>query len=112
MTRVRWIGEISIFALLAMMALYVMAPFHSTAVILIVLVAPLFLFFVFPSAIRAGWTKCSSLAHSFTWWHWLILFAVLSGLDYRMKSYDVADIASNPVDASVKVRLSWMLSWH
>ena len=105
MTRVRWIGEVAIFALLGMMALYVMAPFHSKVVILIVLVAPLLLFFVFPSAIRGAWTNVSSLVQSFTWWHWLVLLALLGSLDYRMKAYDVADIAADPVDTSVKIRL-------
>jgi O-antigen ligase len=106
MTRIRWIGEIAIFALVAIMALYLMAPFHSKAIILFVLIAPLLLFFVFPSAIRAAWTNVTSLVHSFTWWHWLVLLAMLGGLNFRMKeAYDVADIASNPVDASVKIRL-------
>ena len=105
MTRVRWIGEVAIFALLGMMALYVMAPFHSKVIILIVLVAPLLLFFVFPSAIRGAWTNVSSLVQSFTWWHWLVLLALLGSLDYRMKAYDVADIAADPVDTSVKIRL-------
>ena len=106
MTRVRWIGEIAIFALIGMMALYVMAPFHSKVVVAIVLVAPLLLFFVFPSAIRGAWTNISSLVESFRWWHWLILLAVLGSLDYRLKVYDVADIASDPVDTSVKIRLA------
>ena len=105
MTRVRWIGEVAIFALLGMMALYVMAPFHSKVIILIVLLAPLLLFFVFPSAIRGAWTNVSSLVQSFTWWHWLVLLALLGSLDYRMKAYDVADIAADPVDTSVKIRL-------
>ena len=105
MTRVRWIGEIAIFALVGMMALYAMAPFHSKAIVLTVLIAPVLLFFVFPSAIRAAWTNVTSLVHSFTWWHWLVLFAALSGLDYRWEAYDVADIAADPIDASVKVRL-------
>ena len=91
---------------LAIMALYVMAPFHSKVVILLVLVAPLLLFFVFPSAIRAAWANVSSLVQSFTWWHWLVLLALLGGLDYRMQAYDVADIAANPVDASVKIRIA------
>lgn len=106
MTRVRWIGEIALFALIGMMALYVMAPFHSKMLILIVLVAPLLLFFVFPPAIRGAWTNIGSLVQSFTWWHWLILLALAGSLDYRMKVYDVADIASNPVDTSVKIRLA------
>ena len=105
MTRVRWMGEVAIFALLGMMALYVMAPFHSKVIILIVLLAPLLLFFVFPSAIRGAWTNVSSLVQSFTWWHWLVLLALLGSLDYRMKAYDVADIAADPVDTSVKIRL-------
>ncbi len=106
MTRVRWIGEIGIFALLGIMALYVMAPFHSKAIILIVLIAPFLLFFVFPSAVRAAWTNVNSLVQSFTWWHWLALLALLGSLDYRMQAYDVADIAANPVDTSVKIRLA------
>ncbi len=105
MTRVRWIGEVAIFALLGVMALYVMAPFHSKVVVLTVLFAPLFLFFVAPFAIRGAWTNTNSLAQSFTWWHWLVLLALLGSLDYRMKAYDVADIATNPVDTSVKIRL-------
>jgi O-antigen ligase len=105
MTRFRWIGEIAVFALLSITALYVMAPFRSNAVILVVLVAPVLLLFVFPSAVRAAWTNVTSLVHSFTWWHWIVLLALLSGLDYRMQSYDVADIAANPIDTSVKIRL-------
>jgi len=106
MTRVRWIGEVVIFALLGMMALYVMAPFHSKAIVLIVLVAPLLVFFVFPAAIRGAWINASSLVQSFTWWHWLTLLALLGSLDYRMKAHDVADIAANPIDTSVKIRLA------
>src|SRR5215831_7979337 len=106
MTRVRWISEIAIFALLGIVALYVMAPFHSKIATLLVLVAPVLLFFLFPSAIRAAWANVSSLIQSFTWWHWLVLAALLGGLDWRTEAYDLADIASNPIDASVKVRIA------
>jgi O-antigen ligase len=105
MTRVRWIGEIAIFMLIGLLALYAMAPFHSKVVVLIVLASPLLLFFVFPSAIRGAWTNVSSLVGAFTWWHWLVLIVVLGSLDYRMKVYDLADIASDPVDTRVKIRI-------
>lgn len=105
MTRIRWIGEIAIFALLSITALYVMAPFHSKVAILLVLVAPILIFFVLPSAFRSTWETAKSLVHSFAWWHWLVLFALLGGLNYRMQTYDLADISANPVDTSVKLRL-------
>lgn len=104
MTRFRWIGEITIFALLSITALYVMAPFRSNAVILLVLVAPVFLFFVFPSALRAAWTNVISLIHSFTWWHWLLLFGLLSSLTWRLR--EIQDISSNPLDAAALFRIA------
>jgi O-antigen ligase len=103
MTRIRWIGEIAIFALLSVTALYVMAPFHSRVIILLVLVAPVLLLFVFPSAFRAAWSNVVALGHSLTWWHWLILLGLLSSLTFRLR--DIEDINSNPLDAAALFRI-------
>lgn len=104
MTRIRWIGEIAIFALLSITALYVMAPFHSKVAILLVLVAPVLLLFVFPSAFRAAWSNAVRLAHTFTWWHWLIFLGLLSSLTFRLR--DIEDINSNPLDAAALFRIA------
>src|SRR5215472_14339929 len=103
MTRVRWIIEISAFALLSFAALYIMAPFHNKAIILAVLAAPLLGFFVFPSAFRAAWTNLLSLAHTFTWWHGLLLLGLLSSLTFRFR--EIQDINANPLDAAALFRI-------
>jgi hypothetical protein len=103
MTRVRWIIELSAFALLSFAALYIMAPFHSKAIVLAVLAAPLLGFFVFPSAFRAAWTNLLSLAHTFTWWHGLLLLGLLSSLTFRFR--EIQDINANPLDAAALFRI-------
>src|SRR5271170_6852052 len=103
MTRVRWIWEILPFAFLSVLALYVMAPFHSNLVIAFVLVAPLFIAIAMPAALREAIENTRALARSFTWWHWLILFAMTSGLVFRIR--EVQQIESNPLDASALVRI-------
>ena len=98
MTRVRWIWEILPFAFLSVLALYVMAPFHSNLVIALVVVAPLVIAIAMPTALRETIENTRALARSFTWWHWLILFAMISGLVFRIR--EVQQIESNPLDAS------------
>jgi O-antigen ligase len=103
MTRVRWIWEILPFAFLSVLALYAMAPFHSNLVIALVLIAPLVLAFAAPSVFREAIENTRALARSFTWWHWLILFAMISGLVFRIR--EVQQIEANPLDASAMVRI-------
>lgn len=103
MTRVRWIWEILPFAFLSVLALYVMAPFHSNLVIALVVVAPLVIAIAMPTALRETIENTRALARSFTWWHWLILFAMISGLVFRIR--EVQQIESNPLDASALVRI-------
>jgi O-antigen ligase len=103
MIRARWIWEVLPFAFLSVLALYVMAPFHSNLVIVLVVIAPLVVAFAVPTAFREALENTRALARSFTWWHWLILFAMISGLVFRIR--EVQQIESNPLDASAMIRI-------
>jgi O-antigen ligase len=103
MARVRWIWEVLPFAFLSVLALYVMAPFRSKLVIVFVVIAPLVAAFVIPNAFREAIENIRGVAHSFAWWHWLILFVMISGLTFRVR--EVQEIESNPLDASAMIRM-------
>jgi O-Antigen ligase len=103
MTKLRWIWELTSFALLSVIALYAMAPFRSNFIILLVFAVPLVLVYVLPSATRALIDNATELRKSFTWWHWLILISFISGLTFRMR--EVQEIESNPLDAAAIVKL-------
>lgn len=105
MTRIRWIWELLGFALLSVIALYAMAPFRSNLTIVLVLMAPLVLAFMAPSATRPLVEGTANLTKSFTWWHFLILLAVISGLNFHTRVRDVKDVISNPLDPEALVRI-------
>jgi exopolysaccharide production protein ExoQ len=102
-SRVRWVWQILPFVFLSILALYAMAPFRSNLAIVVVLAAPLILSFVVPTAFPQAIENARALVRTFTWWHWLILFAVISGLVFRIR--EVQQIESNPLDASAMVRI-------
>jgi O-antigen ligase len=102
-SRVRWAWQIVPFVFLSVLALYAMAPFRSNLAVVAVLATPLVLAFVLPAAFREAIANGRALARSFTWWHWLILFALISGLVFRIR--EVQQIESNPLDASAMVRI-------
>jgi O-antigen ligase len=106
MTKMRWLWELTGFALLSVIALYAMAPFRSNLVIALVLLIPFTLVFLAPSAARALVENAAELLKSFTWWHWLVLLAVLSGLNFHTEVRDVKDVTSNPLDAEAKFRIA------
>jgi O-antigen ligase len=105
MTKTRWIWELMGFSLLSIFALYAMAPFRSNLIIALILALPFVLVFLVPSAFRALAENASGLAKSFTWWHWLILLAFVSGLNFHTEVRDVKDVASNPVDTEALFRI-------
>ena len=98
MTRVRWFGELTAFALFSVFALYAMAPFRSPLVISLVLLLPLVLVFLLPPAVRAGFRNTAALLKSFTWWHWLVFIALIGGLNFHTEVRDVKDVTANPLD--------------
>jgi O-antigen ligase len=103
MTRVWWLGGFTAFAMVSVTALYLMAPFHRTTVVVFVLLAPLLAIFVVPRALKAALNNISRLSHSFAWWHWLILLSLLSGLVFRLR--EIQQINENPLDAAALFRL-------
>jgi O-antigen ligase len=102
MTKMRWLGELTGFALLSVIALYAMAPFRSNLIIVLVLLIPFTLVFLVPSAARALVENAAELMKSFTWWHWLISISFFSGLTFRLR--EVQEIQSNPLDAAAMVK--------
>jgi O-antigen ligase len=105
MTKIRWVWELMGFALLSVIALYAMAPFRSNLIIVLVLAVPFTLVFLAPSAARALVDNSAELAKSFSWWHWLVLLAILSGLNFHTVVRDVKDVTSNPLDAEALFRI-------
>jgi exopolysaccharide production protein ExoQ len=103
MTKMRWLWELTGFALLSVIALYAMAPFRSNLIILLVFAVPFVLVYVVPSAARALMDNAAELTESFTWWHWLILISFVSGLTFRLR--EVQEIQSNPLDVAAMVKV-------
>ena len=56
-------------------------------------------------AARALVDNSAELAQSFSWWHWLVLLAILSGLNFHTVVRDVKDVTSNPLDAEALFRI-------
>jgi O-antigen ligase len=106
MTRAISILPFAACALLSFMALYLIAPFHSKATVLVVLVAPLFLAFILPPAVCAAARNAAETASSFTWWHWLVLLALMSAQVFRIEYREVSDINSNPLDGWALFRVA------
>ncbi len=101
--KMRWVVPLFGFVVLGLAAFYIMAPFHHTTVVLLVMAAPLLLVFVLPAATRAGWENGTSLLHDFNWQYglWFLLF--LSGLVFRLRN--VQDINANLIDAWAVFRM-------
>src|SRR5450756_378611 len=105
MTRVRWVWELMGFALLSVLALYAMAPFHSNLIISLILLFPIVLVFLLPSASRIGFQNTATLLKSFTWSHWLVFLALISGLNFHTEIRDVKDVNANPLDTEALFRI-------
>jgi O-antigen ligase len=105
MTRVRWFWELMAFALLSVFALYAMAPFRNNVVIGLILLLPLALVFLLPPAVRAAFQNTATLLKSFTWWHWLVFFALISALNLHTEVRDVKDVTANPLDSQALFRI-------
>jgi O-antigen ligase len=104
MTKVRSAWLLTAFLIMGLLAFYMMAPFRSSArVLLIVLVFPMLLF-VLPAAMRSGLRNSAILLRTLSWQHgiWLLLF--LSGLVFRLR--DNNEINDNPVDGWAMYRLT------
>jgi len=105
MTRMRWVWELMVFAPLSVLALYAIAPFRNNWIICFMLLLPLVLVFLLSSAVRVGFQNTAALLKSFTWWHWLVFFAVISGLNFHTEVRDVKDVSANPLDPQALFRI-------
>ena len=102
--KVRSAWQLSAFVLMGLLTFYMMAPFRSSArVLLIALVFPMLLF-VLPAAVRSGLRNSAMLFRALTWRHGIWLLLLLSGLVFRLR--DINDINDNPVDAWAMYRLA------
>jgi hypothetical protein len=103
-TKVRSAWQLSAFVVLGLLAFYMMAPFRSSArVLLIVLVFPMLLF-ALPTAVRSGLRNSAMLFRAISWQHGIWLLLLLSGLVFRLR--DINEINDNPVDAWAMYRLA------
>jgi O-antigen ligase len=108
---VRWIGELSIFALLTALAFYAAAPFRHTLLDVVLVLAPLLIVFVVLPAAKTLFRESAYVARSFTWWQglWLVMF--LSGLVFRGR--DEYDIRQSAIDgwALYRIALDAIVGW-
>ena len=110
MNRVLWFGEFLIYALLAVLVLRAMTAFEGSLATVLIILAPMVLVFVFIPALRFGIQAARTMFSSLTLWHWLVLIAVVSGLNFHAELRDVKDISSNPFDAGTIVRIVFDLA--
>jgi O-antigen ligase len=103
LTRTSWIWELFAFGLLTLVAFLFLVPFHKSLPVLVVLLLPLLTVFVLPSVTREGVRNFATLAGSFTWWHWLWLFVLVSGQVFRAR--DLQNINNNPLDSAAIFRV-------
>src|SRR5438034_6382786 len=83
--KIRSAWQLSAFVVMGLLIFYMMAPFQSSArVLLIVLVFPMLLF-VLPTAVRSGLRNSAMLFRALTWQHGIWLLLLLSGLVFRLR---------------------------
>ena len=103
MTRIRWIGELCLFAMATLVAFYAAAPFRHPLLNVLLVLAPLCIVFIIFPASKTLIQESTRLANSFTWWQglWLVMF--LSGLVFRGR--DQYDIQQSAVDGWAMYRI-------
>jgi hypothetical protein len=96
MLKVRWVWEVSGFALLGAFAALVMSSSHRATSMILVLIGLLAVLFL-PTGLIQGTRNAFAVVRSFTWWQglWLLLF--VSGLVFRER--DLQSIEAEPLDA-------------
>jgi O-antigen ligase len=103
MTRIRWIGELSIFATATLLTFYAMAPFRHPMINVLLVLAPLWAVFIVLPATKTLFRESASLANTFTWWQGTWLLVLLSGLVFRLR--DQYDIQQSALDGWAMYRI-------
>jgi hypothetical protein len=103
MTRIRWMGELSLFAMATLLAFYAVAPFRHPMFNVLLVLAPLWIVFIVLPATKTLFRESTCIAKSFTWWQGLWLLTLLSGLVFRLR--DQYDIQKSAVDGWAMYRI-------
>jgi hypothetical protein len=103
MSKVRWFGQLSLFAVVTAGAFYAAAPFRHTSLNLLLVLSPILIVFAAVPALRTLVQESGKLATSFTWWHGLWFFLFLSGLVFRVR--DESDIHQSAIDGWAAFRI-------
>jgi len=103
MTRIRWMGELFLFAMGTLLAFYAVAPFRHTMLTVLLILAPLWIVFIVLPATKTLVRESTSITNSFTWWQGLWLALLLSGLVFRGR--DHYDIQRSAVDGWAMYRI-------
>src|ERR1700690_178760 len=103
MTRIRWMAELSLFAVGTFVVFYVAAPFNHPILNVLLVLTPIWIVFIaFPVA-KTVCRESASLASSFTWWQGLWLVMLLGGLVFRGR--DQSDIQRSALDGWAMYRI-------
>lgn len=103
MTGIRWIGELSVFTIVTLLAFYAAAPFRHPLFNVFLLLAPVWCVFIVFPAMKSLVHESASVAQSFTWWQGLWLLLLLGGLVFRLR--DQVDIQKSALDGWAMYRI-------
>jgi hypothetical protein len=103
MTRIRWMGELFLFAMGTLLAFYVVAPFRHPMFNVLLVLAPIWIVFIVLPATKTLFQESTSIANSFTWWQGLWLLMLLSGLVFRLR--DESEIQRSALDGWAMYRI-------
>ena len=103
MTRIRWMGELFLFAMGSLLAFYAAAPFHHPMFDVLLVLAPIWIVFIVLPATKTLFRESTSIASTFTWWQGLWLLMLLSGLVFRLR--DESDIQRSALDGWAMYRI-------